>query len=192
MSDRIYRYSTVQFSDNNKKLLWAKCNLDSEIYKEIEQSYRKIIKCTLIVFLTIVIICFIVISFAFYIQDSVHSAFDEWKQGHVSGDIVWYINNEKHQINLSDYGYDSANYFDGDYFRIYFDKEGYIVKITPDKEVNKVLEDYLAVIAMIGSIIFMLFAILCIHLPIAFHTYGKMWRRFSVWYDKGSLHDGFT
>ncbi len=179
--------TAARFVSNHIKLDWAKNNLDAETYMKIKKSYNDIIKYTLIVTLTLTVIVFIAITAAFSIQDSVRSEYDTWKRGHVSGNTVWYIKNVKYEVEMSDYGYNSTDFAEGDFFRVYLDENGEVLKILSDEDVNKTLEDNLAAIAMVGSLLFMLIVLLCIHLPIAINTYGKLWRKYGVWFEKADL-----
>lgn len=117
--NRLMHTSTVaRFKSDKLKLDWAEKNLDADTYNRIKKSYNDIIKYTLIVTIALLIIVFIIIVSAFCIQDSARSTYDTWKRGHVSGDKLWYINNEKYEIELSYYEVDPVDYSDGDIFRV--------------------------------------------------------------------------
>lgn len=179
--------TAARFASQGIMLNWAKRNLDIETYKKIKKSYKDIIKYTVIVSVALLIMVTIAILSAFSIQASRQSSYDTWKNGHVSGDKVWYINNIKYEVNLIDYGYDPANFSDRDDFRVYLDEDGNVLKILSDADVNHFLEDDIVAYAMVGSLIFMLVVLLCIHTPIACKTYGKTWRKYGSWYQKADL-----
>ena len=179
--------TTANFLSNQVKLEWAKRNLDTDTYNKIKRSYNSVIKYTLIVTLVLVVMIFVAITMAFSAQASVHSAYDTWKKGHVSGNIVWYINNDKYEVELSDHGYNPADFSDGDIFRVYLDESGSVIKILSDNDVNKTMEDNIAAIVMVGSLIIMIIVLLCIHLPIAINTYGKIWHKYGIWFGKADL-----
>ena len=193
MSHMLNISTASNFASQAIMLNWAKKSLDAEVYKKIKKSYSDIIKYTVIVLLVLIVIDFIAIMSASSIQASQQSYYDTWKRGHVSGDTVWYINNIKYEVSLSDYGYDPVNFSDGDIFRVYLDGDGNVLKISSDADVNKFLEDDIMAVAMVGGLILMLVVFLCIHLPIAYNTYGKIWRKYATWYQKADLkYDTFT
>lgn len=174
---------------NHTKLEWAKWNLDAGTYGKIKKSYNDIIKYTVITTVILTIIVFIAITMAFSAQASVRSAYSTWKIGHASEDKVWYINNIKYEVNMSDYGYDAANFSVGDNFRVYLDQNDEVIKISSDDDVNKLMEDDLVAVVMVGSLLFMIVVLLCIHVPIAFNTYGKIWRKYGVWFEKADVNN---
>lgn len=173
------------------KLKWAEMHLDADTYGKIKKSYNDIKKYTVIVTLILVVSVFIAITMAFSVQASVRSDYDTWKAGHVSEDKVWYINNVKYEVELSDYGYNAADFSVGDNFRVYLDKNDKVVKISSDDDVNKLLEDDLAAVVMLGSLLFMIVVLLCVHVPIAFNTYGKIWRKYGLWFEGSDSEETF-
>lgn len=185
--------TAARFQAFHIMLDWAQKNLDAETYAKIKKSYKDVIKYTLIVVLVLFIFMLAAMITAFSVRNSARSTYDTWKTGHVSGNKVWYIDNVKYEVELSDYGYYPADFMDRDLFRVYLDHNGNVIKIQAEADVNKMMEDYMVPVVMLGSLFLMISIILCIHVPIAMKTYGRIWRKYGVWFEKADLRtDTFT
>jgi len=115
---------------------------------------------------------------------------DAYRTGHVSGEKIWYIQNDKKELKLSDYGYDYQEFQDNEDFIVFLDKNNQVTSIVPQKEKNFEMNLPGIVMAsiLIGSIILLL-----IYMFVCYKTFGKAWHKFSVWYDKtDNLSEKFT
>ena len=60
------------------------------------------------------------------------------KIGHIRSGVLYYIDNEKYEVDMSKYGYNINDYKSGTDFRIYLDENHKVVDIKPisDKEIT--------------------------------------------------------
>ena len=179
----------LRFASNQKKLNWAKRNLDENTYKKVEKSYKDIIKYTVIILLVLILISFIAIGSQIDTMDKYSS--DRTRTAHVSGEKIWYIQNDKKEINLSDYGYNYKDYSEGEQFIVYLDKDYNVINISPLKDAKN--EKNRPAVIMVGSLILSIIVAVCIFVPIAYNTFGSNWYKFNRWYDKADFsNDKFT
>lgn len=171
-----------------KILYYCKRNTDSVTYKKVEASLNKVHKYTLIVTVIFFVILIGIMFAASSVPRSNEPVSDIWKYGRVSRNTVWYINNDKCEINLSDYGYNPVDYSDNDKFIVYLNEEGSVLNIFPGDE--PLSDAVLCVLIAIGGGVFFLLFVFCIHIPIALHTYGKAWHAFGRWYHKRGSGQG--
>lgn len=185
MNQLLYISTLFRFFNNIVMLNWAKENLDNDTFKIIQKSYKDIKKYTVIIMVLLMLTYSVVLLPQISIIDK-YSA-DLTRQGHVSGKKVWYIKNDKKELNLSDYGYNYNDYKENDKFVVYLDKNYNVKDIAPLEEVQN--EKNKPFIIMIGGIVLIIFIILFIYVPIAYNTFGKAWGQFNRWYEKANLKE---
>lgn len=177
-------HTLATFESNKMSLMWAKENLNKDIYIKIEKSYEDIIKYTVIVMVVLILIYFIVVLTQVSTMDKYSS--DSTRTAHVYKDKIWYIQNDKKEINLSDYGYNYKDYSENEQFIVYLDKDYNVINISPLKDVQN--EKHSPAIIMVLGLVLIIIIILCIYVPICYNTFGRNWRKFCKWYNNGNLN----
>lgn len=175
--------TAANFASAELKRDWAKNHLDHYTYARVEKSRKATLVNTTIFVVFLVVLFGIAVAVGTVKQKELRSWYDTCRTGRVLGETVYYIDNEKYEILLSDYGYDYHDFENRDIFDIYFNEEGDIIKIAPydDSIFN---EKNILVNIYIGGAILMIIMILCIYLPICYHTFGRDWRKYCRWFDK--------
>lgn len=123
------------FADIAKMLDYCKKHSSEETYSAVFKSFKKAIA-----FLLIIIFVFLsvfvagVIHFSKDLDSKVTAnniSYSFEKRGHVGNGVVWYIDNEKYEIDISHFGYDINDYEERTDFSIYLDDDHNVVDISP-------------------------------------------------------------
>lgn len=177
------------WGDIGRRLSYAREYCDKSTYERIYKSYKKTLGYSVIFILLLLIGYTIMLVTQIPTMDKYAS--DNVRPGHVSGNTVWYIQNDKHEIKLTDYGYNETDFNDNEKFVVYLDKDNHVIGIAPDKIAKK--ERELPFVLMICGLFLMIVMILCIWTPISYKTFGKDFRTFNKWYRHANLdQDRFT
>lgn len=157
-------------------MIYARKHCDQKTLERIISSYNKIFKYTLITLLVLILAYGIAVSLAYAKFDN-HSA-DSTRIGRVNGEIIWYVQDIKREIKLSDYGYNSLDFNDNDKFTVFLDKENNVIDIEPERS-----EFSGPPVVMVGGLILMII-IMFTYIPICYNTFGKDYRTFVRWYNE--------
>ena len=125
-----------------KELDYLKKHSSKETYDKVLKSFKRTA-------FSIVVICilFIIVlmsgmnHFDKQINSHVNDnniSYSHEKIGHIRSGVLYYIDNEKYEVDMSKYGYNINDYKSGTDFRIYLDENHRVVDIKPisDKEIT--------------------------------------------------------
>lgn len=168
----------VNVSEQRSRLKYLENNVqDPVLVKKVKKSYKSIIWIT-------ILILFILIGIFTAMILNLESTYGKYtsqntRTGYLSGEKVWYVENIKRELTLSDYGLDYNNFNNGSTFTIVLDKENNVIEVLDkekfDAEKNKKI--YLIVGMLPLSLIVLLLTV-----PLSKKTYGKAWSQYGKWY----------
>lgn len=92
------------------------------------------------------------------------------------GNFWWTHNSQKYEYALEDYGLSSANYKFMDEVKVYINYAQDIIKVTKYEHLDIRVIEILG--GIIGSILVATLLMVCVYLPIAYRTFGKVWIKF--------------
>ena len=127
--------SILNFGEIGRMLDYCKKHSSEETYSIVIKSYKKTIISTLIL---IFILLFIFIGGIIYFDKAKESkittnniSYSSVKRGHIGNGVVWYIDNVKYEIDISDFGYNISDYEKETNFDIYLDENHNVVDVKP-------------------------------------------------------------
>lgn len=184
---------TLGFKAHKFALLWAKENLPEEKYQEICKSYHAILKWTAI----FILVCWlpIIITFSSLVFNSPISKRTEAENTpenatsyvlarvDYDGNFYWTHDSQKYEYPLKNYSLSPNEYEFGDNVKVFLDDAQNIVEVTA-VEKGFTVREMEVLIGVLGGILVPVLLMLCIHVPIAYHTYGKPWRMFAREFDE--------
>lgn len=148
--------SAVNFYEISKILDYCEKHSSKETYSAVKKSVKKTIISILILLVAfIAIFAFGIIHFDKKIDSHTTSnniTYSHEKIGHVGNGVVWYIDNVKYEIDISDFGYDINNYEYGTDFNVYLDENHKVVDVNPIIKGNSTAADNMAW-WLVGSLI---------------------------------------
>lgn len=92
------------------------------------------------------------------------------------GNFYWTHDSKKYEYALEDYGLSPENYEFGDEVKVYVNDAQDIIKVTAEEDSN--IRNIEVGVGVIGAILVPVLLILCVYMPIAYHTFGKPWIKF--------------
>jgi hypothetical protein len=166
-----------------KKLDYLKKHSSKETYDKVAKSFHK----TELIIIVICIISVIIQSIEFdYFNKKINSKINEnnisfsyEKTGHVLSGVLYYIDNEKYEIDMSEYGYDINDYEDRTDFRIYLDENHNVVDIIPVNKNEITITEKFANWT-VGHIIFFVIVMLIFYFW-SRKTMNKEWIKYCNW-----------
>lgn len=197
----------------NKLLLGATTYNWYDICKKLDyckkhssgQTYARVLKSLVRSFLSIVVICLVyavvLISGISYFDRQINSHVNEKgisyhfeKTGHISGGVLYYIDNEKYEVDMEAYGYHRDDYEAGTDFSIYLDENRRVIDISPIDRNKSTPSDKL-VYWMLGSTIGAVFVVL-IYAVWLIHSKSRLnpareWQRFGKWLETTDREDWY-
>lgn len=160
-----------------------------------KQTYDRVLKSLIRTALSVVVICLVYATVLIcgmnYFDKQINSHISEnhisysfEKTGHISGGILYYIDNEKYEVDMSAYGYDADDYESGTDFSIYLDENRRVVDISPiDK--NEITASDKMVYWMLGSTIGAAFVLVFYAIWAGYSKSvlnpGREWSKFGRW-----------
>ncbi|MBE5962243.1 MAG: hypothetical protein E7256_12840 [Lachnospiraceae bacterium] len=125
-----------------------------ETYEKVMKSLKKLNRCTATIVITILaILGASLIHFAIKSDSQVNTnqiSYSTEKVGHLSENTVWYINNIKYEIDITQFGYSTGAYADGTDFRVYLDDNGNVIDLIPIIKGELTASDQMALCMVIG------------------------------------------
>ncbi len=179
--------ASFNFKAHEFALRWAKEHLPEEKYREINHSYNRTLKRTLL----FVVLCFVPIVFAFcafviaapFSSQAEANATPAGATGYVlarvdyDGNFYWTHDSKVYEHPLAEYGLDAESYQFGDKLKVYTDDAQNVLAVTEVQE-GLSARDIEMLIGIAGAILVPLLITLCIYLPVAKLTFGKAWYTF--------------
>lgn len=186
------------FDDISEKLYYLKKHSS-------KNTYTKVLKSVINTSLSIVLLCLIygVVLFGgmVYLDNLANSHVNEHNihytsqnVGHIRSGVLYYIDNEKYVVDMSDFGYDINDYESGTDFTIYLDENRNVVDIIPVDDNQITLSD-ITVYWMIGSLLctIFVFIIYAIWLGCSQSNFNpsKEWQKYCKWLESKDRIDWY-
>ena len=149
--------AVMNFRDIAQMLDYCKKHSSEETYTSVIKSFKKTVISILIILLVLILVfAGGMLHFGKEIDSKITAnnvSYSFEKTGHVGNGVVWYIDNVKYEIDISDFGYDINDFEEKTDFRIYLDDAHRVVDISPVTKGNTASDKMLYWI--IGSMISM-------------------------------------
>lgn len=121
-------------------LRYCKMYSPPKVYKKVLNSVIRTIAIILVALLLWVasLCCGFVIFLApdAKITPNTQMSYDSVKAGHAGEEVLWYINNDKYEIDISRFGYNINDYGINEDFEVYLDYKGDVIDVIPKSDVK--------------------------------------------------------
>lgn len=188
--------SAVNFARARRALEYCRGCSSDRIYAAVKKSCQRVVVWT-IMFCLIFVMILGAVMFHFSRGKNSHVtdngiAYSCVKTGHVGDGVVWYINNDKYEVDISEFGYDIQNFEHGSDFNVYLDENGDVVDIIPEEETaGSALGAYWIVGLMVGFIVFLCSWAIWMRYSKSRLNPGREYYTFMKWYQNAMPGDWY-
>lgn len=187
--NHLQKITTISnWEDILEKLDYCRKHSSKEIYEKVLSSF---IRTALSIVVLCIIYAIVLISGMCYFDKAVNSQVNEngirytfQKTGHIRSGVLYYIDNEKYEVDVSDYGYNINDYESGTDFNIYLDENHNVIDIrlvnndemtASDKMVHWLLG------SLIGVVLLFIIYTLWLRNSKSILNPGKEWNKYGEW-----------
>lgn len=184
------------WNDISEKLDYCKKHSSKETYGKVVKSFRRTA-------LSIVFICIIyaivLVSGMIYFDKQINTHVNEnnisynfVKTGHIRSGELYYIDNEKYEVDMADYGYNITDYESGTDFNIYLDENHKVIDICLVNNEEITASDkmvYWLTGSLIGAVLFLIVYTLWLGFSKSILNPAKEWCKYGKWLKTKDLNE---
>lgn len=168
---------------------YCKKHSSKKTYKLVAKSFKKtVVSIIAILFFLITIFAIGAIYFSKRVDEKVtknNINYSFEKIGHVGNAVIWYIDNVKYEIDISNFGYNIDDYEHGSDFYVYLDENHNVVDITPIVKSDITATDKM-IFWLLGSLISMCIILITFTIWVRYSKSKlnpmREWVAFTTWF----------